>query len=99
MTLLVSTRTGGETKVEDEELEQLRATVRGDVLTPTDEGFEANPIYNAMHKRRPAIKVRASGTADVVEAINFARQRDLLTAVRGGGHSVAGLSSCDNGIV
>jgi FAD/FMN-containing dehydrogenase len=99
MTFLVSTRTGGETKVEDDELEELRAGVRGDVLMPADDGFDANPIYNAMHKRRPAIKVRVTGTADVVETVNFARRRDLLVAVRGGGHSVAGLSSCDNGVV
>ena len=99
MTFLVTTRTGGDTKVEDEELEQLRAAIRGDVLRPSDDGFDANPIYNAMHKRRPALKVRATGTADVVEAVNFARQRDLLVAIRGGGHSVAGLSSCDGGVV
>jgi FAD/FMN-containing dehydrogenase len=99
VTLLVATRTGGQTKVEVEELEQLRAEVRGDVLTSSDEGFDANPIYNAMHTRRPALKVRATGTADVVAAVNFTRQRDLLVAVRGGGHSVAGLSSCDNGVV
>jgi FAD/FMN-containing dehydrogenase len=99
MTILVTTRTGGEAKVEDEELDQLRTAIRGDVLTQGDEGFDANPIYNAMHQRRPAVKVRATGTADVAETVRFARQRDLLVAVRGGGHSVAGLSSCDGGIV
>ena len=78
---------------------ELRAGIRGDVLTPADDGFDANPIYNAMHNRRPALKVRATGTADVVDTVNFARQRNLLVAVRGGGHSVAGLSSCDGGIV
>jgi FAD/FMN-containing dehydrogenase len=99
MTILVSTLDGGETKVEDDDLEQFRVGIRGDVVTPADDGFDSNPIYNAMHNRRPAIKVRATGTADVVDAVNFARQRSLLVAVRGGGHSVAGLSSCDGGIV
>jgi FAD/FMN-containing dehydrogenase len=99
MTILVSTLDGGETKVEDDDLEQFRAGMRGDVLTRADDGFDENPIYNAMHNRRPAIKVRATGAADVVDAVNFARQRNLLVAVRGGGHSVAGLSSCDGGIV
>ena len=61
--------------------------------------IDADPIYNAMHDRRPALKVRPTGTADVVDTVNFARQRNLLVAVRGGGHSVAGLSSCDGGIV
>ena len=79
----VSTLDGGETKVEDDELEQLRAGIRGDVLTPADDGFDANPIYNAMHNRRPALKVRATGTADVVDTVNFARQRNLLVAVQG----------------
>jgi FAD/FMN-containing dehydrogenase len=99
MTILISTLEGGETKVGDDELEQLRAGLRGDVLTPADDGYDANPIYNAMHNRRPALKVRPTGTADVVDAVNFARDRNLVVAVRGGGHSVAGLSSCDGGIV
>jgi FAD/FMN-containing dehydrogenase len=99
MTILISALDGGETKVGDEELEQLRGSLRGDVLTPADDGYDDNPIYNAMHNRRPALKVRPSGTADVVDTVNFARERNLLVAVRGGGHSVAGLSSCDGGIV
>ena len=77
MTILISTLEGGETKVGDDELEQLRAGLRGDVLTPADDGFDANPIYNAMHNRRPALKVRPTGTADVVDAVNFARERNL----------------------
>ena len=99
MTILISTVEGGETKVGDDELEQLRASLRGDVLTPADDGYDANPIYNAMHNRRPALKVRPTGTADVVDTVNFARERNLVVTVRGGGHSVAGLSSCDGGIV
>jgi FAD/FMN-containing dehydrogenase len=99
MTSSISTLDGGECKVEDDELEQFRASLRGDVLAPGDDGFDANPIYNVMHNRRPALKVRPTGTADVVDTVNFARQRNLLVAVRGGGHSVAGLSSCDGGIV
>jgi FAD/FMN-containing dehydrogenase len=99
MPLLVTTLDGGQVKVGDDELEQFRAGIRGDVLAATDDGYGANPIFNAMHDRRPALEVRATGTADVVDAVNFARQRNLLVAVRGGGHSVAGLSSCDGGVV
>ena len=99
MTIVVAALDGGEVSVCDEELGQFRAAIRGDVLTSQDAGFDEHPIYNAMHKRVPAIKVRASGTADVVDAVNFARERSLLVAVRGGGHSVAGLSSCDRGLV
>ncbi len=49
MALVISTLGGGETKVEDTELEQFRAGIQGDVLTPDDDGYDANPIYNAMH--------------------------------------------------
>jgi FAD/FMN-containing dehydrogenase len=52
-----------------------------------------------MHRRRPALIIRCRGTADVVDAVKFARQHGLLVAVRGGGHSVAGHSSCDGGVV
>jgi hypothetical protein len=99
MTIIVSTLDGGEVEISDAELEQFRLTIRGDVLMPSDTGFDANPIYNAMHARVPALKVQVTGTADVVDTVNFARDRNLLVAVRGGGHSVAGLSSCDGGIV
>jgi hypothetical protein len=74
MALAVSTLGGAETTVEVDELEELRAQVRGDVLTPADDGFDANPIYNAMHGRRPALKVRATGAADVADTVNFARR-------------------------
>ena len=99
MTTVVSTLDGGQTKVEADELDELRSKLRGDVLTAADDGFDSNPIYNKMHGRQPALKVRATGTADVVDTVTFARERNLLVAVRGGGHSVAGLSSCDGGVV
>jgi FAD/FMN-containing dehydrogenase len=99
MTTMMSTLDGETTRVGSNEIEQLRSRIGGDVLTPDDDGYDAKPIYNVMHQRHPALKVRATGTADVVDAVNFARDRNLLVAVRGGGHSVAGLSSCDGGIV
>ena len=49
--------------------------------------------------RRPALVVRPTGAADVITAVRFARENDLLIAVRSGGHSTAGLSTCDDGIV
>ena len=99
MATLVSTLDGGQAKVDDDELDGVRTQLRGDVLRAADDEFDPNPIYNKMHGRRPALKVRATGTADVVDIVNVARDRNLLVAVRGGGHSVAGLSSCDGGIV
>jgi FAD/FMN-containing dehydrogenase len=52
-----------------------------------------------MHRRRPALLIRCNGTADVVDAVKFARGPRLLVAVRGGGHSIAGHSGCDGGVV
>ncbi len=99
MATSVATLDGGRTSIDDAALEQLRTTMRGDVLKPSDPGYADKPIFNAMHQRRPALIVRCAGTADVVDAVRFARQHALVVAVRGGGHSVAGHSSCDGGIV
>ena len=100
MTTTVSTLQGSEATISDERLEELRMTIRGDVLTSDDPGYATvRSAYNAMHPGKPALVVRASGTADVISAVNFARDNGLLLAVRGGGHSVAGLSSVDGGLL
>ena len=56
-------------------------------------------LWNASVNKRPALVARCSGLADIVAAVNFARENDLLTAVRGGGHNVGGRALCDDGIV
>jgi FAD/FMN-containing dehydrogenase len=55
--------------------------------------------FNAMHRDRPGLVIRPTGTADVADAVNFAREHGLKLTVRGGGHSIAGLSSADGGMV
>jgi FAD/FMN-containing dehydrogenase len=81
-------------------LQELRANVRGQIILPKDSEYDvARRIHNAMIDRRPAIIVRCSGVADVVASVNFARSQQLLVAVRGAGHNVAGTSVCDGGIV
>jgi len=100
MTLAVSTLAGARSEIAEEALDALRMTIRGDVLTPDDPGYGAMRVpYNAMHPGHPGLVVRATGVADVVDAVNFAREHGLLLAVRGGGHSVAGLSSVDGGLL
>jgi FAD binding domain-containing protein/berberine-like enzyme len=99
MATSIATLNGGQTSIDDAALEQLRAAMRGDLLKPGDPEYADKPIFNAMHQRRPALIVRCAGTADVVDAVRFARQHGLVVAVRGGGHSVAGHSSCDGGMV
>jgi len=79
---------------------ELRNRVRGQVIEPSDAGYDgARQIYNAMHDRRPAVLVRPSDSADVAATVGFSRDAGLPLAVRGGGHSVVGFSSCDDGIV
>ncbi len=99
MATSVATRDGGRASIDDTTLEQFRTSIRGDVLTPADPGYADKPIYNAMHRHHPTLIVRCMGTADVADAVKFARGHGLLVAVRGGGHSVAGHSSCDGGMV
>jgi len=82
-------------------LQGLRDTVRGEIVTPDDEGYaEARRIWNAAHDgRSPALVVRCAGAADVIASVSFARSNGLLIAVRGGGHSVAGFSTADDALV
>jgi hypothetical protein len=86
--------------LEDGKLEQLGQTVGGEVITPSHAGYEeGRRVWNGMIDRRPALIVRCASTADVVAAVNFGRDHDLIVSVRGGGHSTPGYSTCDDGIV
>ncbi|MFJ9815202.1 FAD-binding oxidoreductase [Streptomyces sp. NPDC101151] len=81
-------------------LEPLRRAVRGDIVEPGDPRYdEARKVYNAMHDKRPAIVVRAVDAGDAIATVDFARERGLPLAVRGGGHSVPGYGTCDDGVV
>jgi FAD/FMN-containing dehydrogenase len=82
------------------DLERLRDSIHGPVIGPEDEGYdEARSIWNGAIDRRPACIARCTGAADVVAAVDFARESDLLVAVRSGGHGVGGHGLCDGGLV
>ena len=78
----------------------LRARLAGPVLSPQSSGYdEVRRVWNGAVDRHPAVIARCTSVADVVEALAFARRTELPIAVRGGGHSIPGLSVCDGGMM
>jgi FAD/FMN-containing dehydrogenase len=96
-----TTETGTRPKaLDDAAVDGLRAGFDGELVTPTDPGYdEARRTWNAMVDKRPALVTRPRGTADVVAAVRFAREHDLEIAVRCGGHAASGAGSTDGGLV
>jgi FAD/FMN-containing dehydrogenase len=79
---------------------ELKAQLRGELIQPSDASYEsARKVYNGMIDKRPALIARCVDVADVMSAVNFAREHSLTLAVRGGGHSGPGLGTCDGGLV
>ncbi|GIK84987.1 MAG: FAD-linked oxidase [Betaproteobacteria bacterium] len=86
--------------VDGARVETLRAGLRGALLRPGDAEYDASrTIWNAMIDRRPALVVRCTGAADVMRAVDFARDNGLLLAVRSGGHNIAGSAVCEGGMM
>jgi FAD/FMN-containing dehydrogenase len=91
---------GGTIQLNEEELATLQHGLRGEICLPDDPGYdEARNLWNAMIDRRPGMVVRCQGTVDVIQAVNFAREHQLLLSVRSGGHNIAGNASCDGGLM
>jgi FAD/FMN-containing dehydrogenase len=89
-----------ETQLDAEAVEGFKTQVRGPVLAPGDPGYDgAREIWNGLIDRRPALIVQCSGAADVVDAVNFARDNELVLSIKAGGHNVAGNAVNDGGIV
>jgi FAD/FMN-containing dehydrogenase len=81
-------------------IEELKKQVRGEVLQPSDAGYdEARSVYNGMIDRRPAAIVYCLGTEDAAASVRFAREHDVPLSIRGGGHSVAGNAVADGGVM
>jgi FAD/FMN-containing dehydrogenase len=82
------------------DLDLLKQSLRGSVIGPDDAGYErGRRVWNALIDRRPAVIARPRSAADVVAALRFARDHQLVVAVRGGAHGIAGAGTCDNGLV
>ena len=79
---------------------EFRGGFQGEVILPGDSSYDdARKIWNGMIDKRPAMIARCATTADVVRSVKFARDNNLVLAVRGGGHNIAGSALCDDGIV
>jgi FAD/FMN-containing dehydrogenase len=89
-----------QTALDAEAVQGFVAAVRGPVIQDGDDGYDAaRAIWNGLIDRKPALIVQCSGAADVVDAVNFAREHDLLLSIKGGGHNVAGNAVNDGGLV
>jgi FAD/FMN-containing dehydrogenase len=84
-----------------ETIDAFRAGLRGPLLRPGDEGYDQarHNVNNALIDRHPVLIARCTGPADVIAAVTFAREHNLLVSIRGGGHNVAGSAIADGGLV
>lgn len=86
--------------IANDAIETLRSGLRGALITPLDPAYEeARGVWNGNIDKHPALIARCTGVADVIEAVTFARDNNLVIAVRGGAHNAAGHATCDDGIV
>jgi FAD/FMN-containing dehydrogenase len=81
-------------------IKDFKTQLRGELIGPQDEAYaQACKVYNGMIHKRPRLIARCVDVADVIRSVNFAREQDLLLAIRGGGHNAGGLGTCDDGLV
>src|SRR5438876_11420694 len=96
----VATTMGSSAALSESAVAELRGSLLGPVLQFGDSEYEdARRVWNGMTDKHPALIARCQGAADVLGAVKFARANDLLVAVRGGGHSIAGHSVCEGGFM
>jgi FAD/FMN-containing dehydrogenase len=100
MTIIEQSIRRGDVKADAGGLEAFRRRLSGELVCPGEPGYEAaRVVWNGMIDRRPAVIAYCANRQDVVEAIHFSRTTGILTAVRGGGHNIAGASLCEGGLV
>src|SRR6201993_4619258 len=77
-----------------------KANLRGKLIQPGDKDYdEARKVYNGMIHKKPRLIARCADVADIIRAVNFARENNVLVSIRGGGHNAGGLGICDDGLV
>ena len=98
--LKMTKKDGGTTTIGEEAFDAFAASLSGALLKPDSPGYDdARSIWNAMVDKRPGLIVQCAGASDVVRSVDFARENDLLMAVQGAGHNIAGNAVCDGGIM
>lgn len=91
---------GDQVTIDGAVIDSLKASLRGSLLFPGDDGYDVSrTVWNAMIDRRPALVARCTGVSDIRQAVTFAGTYGLLTAVKGGGHNIAGNAVCDDGLL
>lgn len=99
-TIEAATVHGVTVKLEPSVLETLKSTIHGKVITPQHEDYEkARQVWNSTVDKHPALIIQCSGTADVIRAVQFAKEHQLLISIRGAGHNIAGRSLADQVIL
>ena len=94
------TLTGDLVALPEGEVERLRSRLHGDLVGVDDSAYDAaRTVWNATVDKHPALIVRCAGVADVIDAVKFARESDLLVSVRCGGHNIAGKAVCEQGLM
>jgi FAD/FMN-containing dehydrogenase len=98
--LRIVTLTGSDAVLGETVVERFGRGLRGELLRPDGTAYdEVRKVWNGLIDKHPALIARCAGVGDVIDSVNFARENDLLVAVRGGGHNVAGNAVCDGGLV
>ena len=98
--LIGTTLSGARTHIDNRAIDDLAQDLSRPPILPDSADYdEGRRVFNKMIDKRPALIVRCGGVADVLRAVRFARDHDLIVAVRGGAHNAAGFATCDGGIV
>jgi FAD/FMN-containing dehydrogenase len=98
--LQVRTRSNGEVTLQEDTIRKFKESLRGELILADDAGYDdARSVWNAMIDRRPALIVRCLGVADVITAVNFAREYGIALSIKGGGHNISGLAVCAGGLM
>jgi len=96
----IATTNGAGKVLESGTVEAFRDELRGPLLAPDDAVYdETRKVWNGMIDRRPALIARCGGVADIIAAVRFAREHQLLVSVRGGGHNTPGIAVCEDGLM